>query len=308
MERRRNGSVASSKRSGTSPGATQANSSKVNATTSQSMQMQKPKKSGGFLGFLNCCGASDRANGAEDEVPIPVRRISKVGSQVSPQMTSSKPESIPLQLVTGQPTGSLPEKSAQRPPETVQEPVIDQEDVSQSSLRIKQENLQGNLDRKPSSKDFRNQPLPALPQEADKTPRDQNSSSNPSVIVQAPTPSRPKQEDAALLPGQDNASSDAEMADAPPITTEETKAVSAIQRDAQNNTTILPPPPPLPTPDTGKDSTNTSQDTNAAEPVEEKQQWLLPPIEPRFQGKKCLVLDLDETLVHSSFKVWSILD
>jgi RNA polymerase II subunit A small phosphatase-like protein len=32
---------------------------------------------------------------------------------------------------------------------------------------------------------------------------------------------------------------------------------------------------------------------------------LLPPIAPRFQGKKCLVLDLDETLVHSSFKVHS---
>jgi len=29
---------------------------------------------------------------------------------------------------------------------------------------------------------------------------------------------------------------------------------------------------------------------------------LLPPKEPRFEGKKCLVLDLDETLVHSSFK------
>jgi RNA polymerase II subunit A small phosphatase-like protein len=29
---------------------------------------------------------------------------------------------------------------------------------------------------------------------------------------------------------------------------------------------------------------------------------LLPPLEPRFKGKKCLVLDLDETLVHSSFK------
>lgn len=38
-------------------------------------------------------------------------------------------------------------------------------------------------------------------------------------------------------------------------------------------------------------------------PVEERQQWLLPPIAPRFEGKKCLVLDLDETLVHSSFKV-----
>lgn len=31
--------------------------------------------------------------------------------------------------------------------------------------------------------------------------------------------------------------------------------------------------------------------------------WLLPPVKPEFEGKKCLVLDLDETLVHSSFKV-----
>ena len=35
----------------------------------------------------------------------------------------------------------------------------------------------------------------------------------------------------------------------------------------------------------------------------ETQKYLLPPIRPEFKGKKCLVLDLDETLVHSSFKV-----
>jgi len=29
---------------------------------------------------------------------------------------------------------------------------------------------------------------------------------------------------------------------------------------------------------------------------------LLPPLKPEYEGKKCLVLDLDETLVHSSFK------
>ncbi|KAG0163236.1 hypothetical protein DFQ28_000260 [Apophysomyces sp. BC1034] len=31
--------------------------------------------------------------------------------------------------------------------------------------------------------------------------------------------------------------------------------------------------------------------------------WLLPPISPEDHGRKCLVLDLDETLVHSSFKI-----
>ncbi|PWW76433.1 NIF-domain-containing protein [Tuber magnatum] len=38
-------------------------------------------------------------------------------------------------------------------------------------------------------------------------------------------------------------------------------------------------------------------------PSLDAQPWLLPPLAPRFEGKKCLVLDLDETLVHSSFKV-----
>ena len=31
--------------------------------------------------------------------------------------------------------------------------------------------------------------------------------------------------------------------------------------------------------------------------------WLLPPLSNEDKEKKCLVLDLDETLVHSSFKV-----
>jgi len=34
----------------------------------------------------------------------------------------------------------------------------------------------------------------------------------------------------------------------------------------------------------------------------EQESWLLPPQLPEDVGKKCLVLDLDETLVHSTFK------
>ncbi|KAF8458031.1 phosphatase PSR1 [Terfezia claveryi] len=46
----------------------------------------------------------------------------------------------------------------------------------------------------------------------------------------------------------------------------------------------------------------TQDPTVEVQPVEQKQ-WLLPPLKPEMQGKKCLVLDLDETLVHSSFKL-----
>lgn len=61
--------------------------------------------------------------------------------------------------------------------------------------------------------------------------------------------------------------------------------------DAQGRT--IPPPPPGPA-------------VAAAEPGsdgEEPRKWLLPPVAPEHKGRKCLVLDLDETLVHSSFKV-----
>lgn len=60
----------------------------------------------------------------------------------------------------------------------------------------------------------------------------------------------------------------------------------------------LPPPPPL---EQRQDvvQKQTSEMSDASEP----QKYLLGPLAPRFKGKKCLVLDLDETLVHSSFKV-----
>ncbi|KMU85546.1 phosphoprotein phosphatase [Coccidioides immitis H538.4] len=63
----------------------------------------------------------------------------------------------------------------------------------------------------------------------------------------------------------------------------------------------LPPPPPPPS-----DHAPQTPETQAppVPPVPpEKTQFLLPPIEPHLKNRKCLVLDLDETLVHSSFKV-----
>ncbi|KKK22594.1 hypothetical protein ARAM_007343 [Aspergillus rambellii] len=60
------------------------------------------------------------------------------------------------------------------------------------------------------------------------------------------------------------------------------------------DTAMLPPPPPPIIP-LGKQPETTVQ--------ERSQQWLLPPALPHLRDRKCLVLDLDETLVHSSFKV-----
>jgi RNA polymerase II subunit A small phosphatase-like protein len=63
------------------------------------------------------------------------------------------------------------------------------------------------------------------------------------------------------------------------------------EEDAQ---ATLPPPPPGPAP-VGYDTATPAPDT--------PQRALLPAIRPEHAGRKCLVLDLDETLVHSSFKL-----
>lgn len=65
-------------------------------------------------------------------------------------------------------------------------------------------------------------------------------------------------------------------------------------------TVVMPPPPPPPLPPAPPAPAPPAQgySEDAAHP-------LLPPVLPHLQGRKCLVLDLDETLVHSSFKVSS---
>lgn len=69
------------------------------------------------------------------------------------------------------------------------------------------------------------------------------------------------------------------------------KGEDAAHDEEVQPVTLLPPPPPLPVPEP------------PSAPDAGEQQWLLPPPVPHLQNRKCLVLDLDETLVHSSFKV-----
>ncbi|CEJ54081.1 Putative Phosphatase PSR1 [Penicillium brasilianum] len=85
------------------------------------------------------------------------------------------------------------------------------------------------------------------------------------------------------------------------VTTNETtpKKPAAAEGETQSHEeelvqapVVLPPPPPPPAPEV----------ITATEGAEQ-QQWLLPPALPHLSNRKCLVLDLDETLVHSSFKV-----
>ncbi|KAL5346268.1 hypothetical protein ACLOAV_008536 [Pseudogymnoascus australis] len=294
---KRNGSLTSSKRPTESPAAAENTPAKVNATSSQSAQMQKPKKSRGFLSFLNCCGVPDSANGIDpEETALPVKPTTSTTSQAR-ATTPSKPVSSAPDAITSQKSAQQPEKTAMA------------ENSVSSEVRS---SADGNGPKQPqiiaeqhvNSKDSLNQPLPAIPRDADEQVANTNtlSASNPVVLVQAPTPILPQQENSVPISSQNAAQVDTK---ANTDDSAESNAAKDVEGDRQTNTAniTLPPPPPIAGASTNSNALSQSQGPSIADTVEEKQQWLLPPIEPRFSGKKCLVLDLDETLVHSSFKI-----
>lgn len=185
---------------------------------------------------------------------------------------------------------------------------------------VLQENSANSLAEKENFADSgnRNQPLPPL--QAAKIPTAYTEESEPTKSVIPITYSSPEVADPSRAPlaiekiadkdmardhdgspEQENKDGDVLMTDAPPIA----PAVEGGPKDAENREETqahvnLPPPPPR----NGQNRAGgIGRTPSNAATSNEKQQYLLPPLQPRFKGKKCLVLDLDETLVHSSFKV-----
>ena len=117
----------------------------------------------------------------------------------------------------------------------------------------------------------------------------------PAVTVEPPKPESPEDE-----PREgdkpDEGNEDVGMQDVSPEDPRDAP-VTAEAEEPQQRT--IPPPPPGP----GPAVVASLPLAEPASAVQETQKWLLPAIAPEHKGRKCLVLDLDETLVHSSFKV-----
>lgn len=279
LGKRRDGSANSSKMSITPPGLSMG---PVGNTTAVSSKSAKPKKKS-FFSML-CCGSPDHANAPDQhEAVTPANKVTKVGARPT---TASTPENI----VSGEQnsaTAPLPtEKEALKKVESGH----DRETTQSGS--IPQAGANGELKR---PGDARDQPLPELPKEAVGSVLTQANTSTPVVVVQAPPRADPTAGQSSSQNERD-AEGDVQMGDSEPLQDDREDGAAPIPRRENSVRNTLPPPPPVPQP-------GSSDESIGPESVDGKQQWLLPPITPRFKGKKCLVLDLDETLVHSSFKV-----
>ena len=127
--------------------------------------------------------------------------------------------------------------------------------------------------------------------------RDSKQSVPPAVTVEPPKAQSSDDEPPAKVQPTD--SGDVEMRDA---STEEAENVPTFSGGDESKTNSIPPPPPGP----GPAPIAPIPITEAGPSQPEPQKWLLPPVAAEHKGRKCLVLDLDETLVHSSFKVCSV--
>lgn len=291
----------------------------------------KPKRKGlsRFFSVLNCCGAKKDASDLELDPAVPSKKAKTLqanrGRQATPMTRpnnasageSSKTES--KEAIEDNIAGKrYSELTPSTQPKIIEPPVKETPMTEKPSLQNKVvPSTEGTI--VPVPVPTNDQPLPPLPAAVDNS-RDTAMTNTQDYDEKSPTTGTDGLVEAPIPPPSDSMAEqgvskeeatindrppqqearDVEMSDAPPVApTPEQPAPSAdtsIQSPPQAN---LPPPPPLTNP--RRPSASNRRASNGV--AGEQPKGLLPPIADRFRGKKCLVLDLDETLVHSSFKV-----
>lgn len=306
---------------GASAGANSFGEAPVGETTTGGTgQTAKPKKKGGFLSFLNCCSAPENDHSVElSDQAVPVKKKTKGVEQ--------NPGRQPTPAV-GKPNASTAESSAGESKEAPGEGIGGPEyselkggtepamDAHPSVEKVAIPDAPGILPepKPPTSSNDNTTDLPIPPSKnslvSNAEPEQDLSSSTSAVVNTAEPPQLIEPEESVAAQGtiindrspqQEAQDSDVAMPDAPPVAPIVPEVPTRETQDFAQTQMNLPPPPPR----NGINPTPVDPSSAIVPKDREMTKWLLPPLSPRLAGRKCLVLDLDETLVHSSFKVCS---
>ena len=322
----RNGSISSSRRSKTKEKDTPV---RANLPTSPPAASKIPERKKGrgiprLLSFLNCCSAPEDANPIDSDNQIsPPRKTNKLQPSQGRQATPTrKPDASAAESSTAESKEMSDEKIGGPPYSDIKAAELpkiqDREPESSSASQPPTSASQDSKDSKREEKSpIRQSPVPTdqepivsstnmiIPPEEETSYGQANAPGTASPIPLEPSTTTTPPAESVIndrTREQEEKDKDIEMVDAPP---EEPVDDGSMQMADSNQ--ALPPPPPLaPQIDQGSSSVGANRSSvTSANALNERQTWLLPPVRPEFYGKKCLVLDLDETLVHASFKVWN---
>ena len=278
----------------------------------------KSKRRGGLLSCLNCFRPSKDANQYElGEQAVPAKKAKvlqqKQGRQSTPTVkpTSEVVEGNQAETKKTEEEGiggpEYSELKSAATPKMITRSSKDKVSMEKSSASGGAASKPQDLPETPAPTATREPPLPPLPQSTTpETPETEQRTEVPlpkAAVTQTEPPQVVMPEESVAVQGttindrtpkQEAQDTDVAMPDAPPLPAAKDSPAQDSQQELAQTQMALPPPPPR----NGQDRSSSS---NAI--PNERQQWLLPPLRPDFKGRKCLVLDLDETLVHSSFKV-----
>jgi len=234
------------------------------------------KKKGGLLALFGCCGVPDSANGLDTDPP-PAHKLEKIPARPA---TASRRTATPSEQPSGSKT-HLSEKDSSQPT-TFSQGAKNGKRVSGASTQD-QSTVGGERDN-----------------ESKQTTLVSPGSSNPGISVEAPHAVSTDIEKVEEVPSEKDAEGDVPMPDAGPARPLGNQGAAGA---AEESLPRVPPPPPGPVPAVPNAPTNTLIESPPVFAPDQPQRFLLPPQAPEHKGRKCLVLDLDETLVHSSFKI-----
>ncbi|KAL9116148.1 MAG: hypothetical protein Q9227_000518 [Pyrenula ochraceoflavens] len=297
--RRREGSRTSSRHSRAAQKEVKQGQT-IDTTSTAPAGNPKPEKKGskGLLAFLNCCGGPDGSESVDaptkKDIALPSTPKKEKAEGAGTNTAASPGQESPEKVRHGEHSEDTRNEEKQ-PSKSAADtgPATETEHANQSSAIPVPPNL---------TTEKQSQQLPPLPSASpngsekspssrDRTEHDPTGPERESAEKDTSTPFRAKGD-----------GDDVEMPDAPATDVTRETELSSVpsQPDASMPKTNLPPPPPP----ASKESTAASQVApNLPATSQENQQWLLPPVRAPLKGRKCLILDLDETLVHSSFKI-----